>query len=142
MGRGWRIVYSPKVIDFINRVNREGLAEVRWSTTWQQDAHRELAPAVGLDAFPAYDDPKIHVVRRLVETTIVLSEVAKSKRPVIWTDDDLHRSSAELVDRGVSNCLVKPDANSGLSDSDLAGIERFLDICRIQSCQADHGAKR
>ena len=58
MGRGWRIVYSPEVIDFINLVNREGFAEVRWLTTWEQDAHRELAPKVGLDAFPAYDDPR------------------------------------------------------------------------------------
>ena len=57
MGRGWRIAYSREVVDFINRVNREGLAEVRWLTTWEQDAHRELAPTVGLDAFPAYDIP-------------------------------------------------------------------------------------
>ena len=57
MGRGWRIVYSPEAVEYINTVHREGLVEVRWLTTWEQDAHRELAHKVGLDAFSAYDMP-------------------------------------------------------------------------------------
>ena len=48
-GTTWPIHYSPQVVEFINMVHRGGLAEVRWLTTWGQDARMSFAlvePAV------------------------------------------------------------------------------------------------
>ena len=128
MGRGWRIAYSREVIDFINRVNREGLAEVRWLTTWEQDAHRELAPDVGLDAFPAYDIPdddspsgwwKADVVARL--------DRRREARPFIWTDDDLETEDVDFLRAQTERSAlpIATDPAAGLSNDDLARIARF-----------------
>ena len=128
MGRGWRIAFSREVIDFINRVNREGLAEVRWLTTWEQDAHRELAPAVGLDTFPAYDDPQeIESPMSWWKGTIVVDELLDHGRPFIWTDDDIDMETIEaFAEEGVRSLLIAPDPQTGLSTNDLARITEFL----------------
>ena len=98
MGRGWRIVYSPDVVDFINFAHRQRLAEVRWLTTWEQDAHRELAPTVGLDAFPAYDIPDADSPSGWWKADVVALSVAEEKRPIIWTDDDLGQEDVNFLD--------------------------------------------
>ena len=128
MGRGWRIVFSREVVDFINRVNREGLAEVRWLTTWQQDAHRELAPAVGLDAFPAYDDPQeIESPMSWWKGTIVVDELLAHGRPFVWTDDDIDDDTAiDFSEEPVPSLLIAPDPSTGLNSRDLTRIEHFL----------------
>ena len=40
------IHYSPEVVEFINTIHRNRLAEIRWLTTWGTDARTSLAPAV------------------------------------------------------------------------------------------------
>lgn len=86
-GTTWPIHYSPDVIEFINMIHRAGLAEVRWLTTWGQDARTSFAPAVGLDEFFAYDmyDSDGWWKAEIVAASVVVDE----RRPVIWTDDDL-----------------------------------------------------
>ena len=138
MGRGWRIAYSREVIDFINRVNREGLAEVRWLTTWQQDAHRELAPVVGLDAFPAYDDPEdVESPMSWWKGQIVTDELLDNGRPFVWTDDDIEDDDVEIFgEESVPSLLIAPTPSTGLVAGNLTSIERFLS--RLAGEQ-DHG---
>jgi hypothetical protein len=37
-GHSWPVLVAEPVLAFIRRVHAEGLAEIRWHTTWQQDA--------------------------------------------------------------------------------------------------------
>ena len=135
MGRGWRIAYSREVVDFINRVSREGLAEVRWLTTWEQDAHRELAPVVGLDAFPAYDDPQeVESPMSWWKGAVVVDELLGHARPFVWTDDEIDDETVDDFSAEVVPCLlISPDPSAGLVARDLSRIERFLVKLRADS---------
>lgn len=127
MGRGWRIVYHPDVIDFINRIHREGLAEVRWLTTWEQDARRTLAPKVGLDAFPAYDIPDTDSPCGWWKADIVAATIETEDRPFIWTDDDLASEDVEfLLNNPPHSLAVATAPSTGLTAEVLVTISEFL----------------
>lgn len=124
-GREWPIHYSPEVVDFINLCHRSGVVEVRWLTTWEQDAHRSLAPAVGLDAFPAYNIPDEDSPSDWWKADIVARVRAEEGRPFIWTDDDL--TSAEVSDPAYScNLLIAPLTETGLTSDHLRAVSDFL----------------
>ena len=119
----WPINYSPKVVDFINEVNRTGLAEVRWLTTWEQQARTRFAPGVGLDEFPSQarpDGPSVadfpadaRSGRVWWKESVVRTILNKAPRPYVWTDDDLERSVRESVqgDFTQSSLLIRPSIN-------------------------------
>lgn len=132
---GFEIAWSTGVVDFINEVSRQGLAEVLWHTTWGVDAAKLIAPALGLDAFEVAD---------LVSRTKVRPrgwdgwwklqaglDVVDSGRRLIWTDDDLfwERRTVEiqlLADRTKDVLLVHPDTAVGLTPEHLKVILGFI----------------
>lgn len=124
----WEITYSPEVIDFINRVHRGGLAEIRWLTTWEQYARTSLAPAVGLDDFSAYDDPgedgsPMSWWKGQIVTDFVLDEA----RPFVWTDDDIDAETAAMFEaESVPNLIGAPSPSTGLTPDHLKQIHDFL----------------
>ena len=128
MGRGWRIAYDPRVIEFINRVSRENLAEIRWLTTWEQDAHRSLGPTVGFDAFPAYDIPDDDSAFGWWKADIVAASIENEGRPLLWTDDDIDSEPVRdsLIAEGTASLLVSPDPQTGLETKNLETIEEFI----------------
>lgn len=128
LGRGWRIVYSPEVVDFINLANREGFAEVRWLTTWEQDAHRSLAPKVGLEIFPAYDIPDDDSPSGWWKADVVAASIEEEGRPFVWTDDDLEIDDVDFLrDRDQRSALpIATVPAVGLSRDDLSRITAFL----------------
>ena len=126
-GVTWPIVYSRTVVDFINGMNRTGLVEVHWLTTWQREARLAFAPAVGLDEFFAYDevfDPRIVWWKEAV----VRDTLASTDHPYIWTDDDLERPTRESMMRDLPrDCLmIRPSFNPGLNDEHLDEVRAFL----------------
>lgn len=50
--RAWPIWYSPTVTATIAGWHAAGLADIRWLTTWQQDAAGELTDLLELPTFP------------------------------------------------------------------------------------------
>jgi hypothetical protein len=125
------IWWRPTVVDFINDVARTGRAQIRWLTTWGQQATTLFAPAVGLDPFPvaggqpasAGSDPadtlwwKVATIRAQVPTT----------HRVVFADDDLTtRSRQQLRDTFDDVLLVTTMPSPGLTDQHLATITRFL----------------
>lgn len=125
MDTDWPIRYFPDVIEFINLVHRQGLAEVRWLTTWGQDARTSLAPAVGLDDFYAYD---------LVDSTgwwkadIVGESIERDARRIVWTDDDLDTEDVSFLDGQTSHAalVIAPAALTGLTSIDLSRVAGWL----------------
>lgn len=127
-GETWPIHWSAEVVQLINTCHRSGLAEVRWLTTWEQDAHLSLAPAVGLDPFPSYDIPNGSSRHGWWKADVVADVIGAERRPFVWTDDDLAvEDVAEMVDRlGVDHLLVAPDPDLGLTSADLRSVVDFL----------------
>lgn len=127
-GRVWPIHWSAEVVRVINTCHATGLAEVRWLTTWEQDAHLSLAPAVGLNAFVAYDIPTETGRHGWWKADVVAEVIAAEDRPFVWTDDDLAvENVANVVDRlGVNHFLVPTEPQLGLTSADLRGVVDFL----------------
>lgn len=127
-GETWPIHWSAEVVQLINTCHRSGLAEVRWLTTWEQDAHLSLAPAVGLDAFSSYDIPLDSPRHDWWKADVVADVIGAERRPFVWTDDDLAvEDVAEMIDRlEVDHLLVAPDPDLGLTSADLRTVVNFL----------------
>lgn len=145
VSRAYPIRYSPAIIDGINQLSREGLVRVVWLTTWGDDARTRIAPAVGLDAFDAL--PGLDVLEPHF-AELGLTRVAwrssnglrwwklgmvhrwldeHGDRPVVWTDDDLHRLIKDELRavRDVPTKLITTMPNPGLRAENLASIREF-----------------
>lgn len=129
-GAGWRIWYSPSVVEAICRLRREGLAEIRWLTTWGHDANDELADVCGL---PQLDVVEFDHEYEMHEDWWKLGAVqqihdAEGPRPLVWTDDDLRtetRAQDWVSDRYPDRLLIAPRCHLGLTPAHLREIEAF-----------------
>ncbi len=136
-GELWPIHWSPDVVEVVNTCHRSGLAEVRWLTTWEQDAHLSLAPAVGLDHFVSFDIPHGTATHGWWKADVVDDVISTERRPFVWADDELAAEDVtDVVDRlGVDHLLVSPDPERGLTSSDLATIVDFLTAAPTTPCR-------
>lgn len=127
----WPIHFSPKVVDFINEVTRAGLVEVRWLTTWQQDAHLCFASVVGLDTFAAYDDPmEVESPMSWWKGQIVMDDQLANPRSFIWTDDDIDDEDMEFFAAQpgeAARLMIAPKARPGLTLAHLDEVRQILD---------------
>lgn len=136
------IRYDRRVVEFINRVHREGKVEIVWLTTWESDAAILLAPVLELDEFRipetslrlfpegAYGWWKWESIKHHVDTD------DHDHRAVIWTDDDLQYAMrmnpaiAEWHDSrvkvGLRTLGISPRTSRGLTMQHLETIEELL----------------
>ena len=144
IGSSWPITWAPPVVEAINRVHDSGLAEIRWLTTWQEEANGSLAQLLGLPELAVVPRPaepegrrgphgflgvragasgswwKLAAARRLLDP--------EPHRPLVWTDDDLvwEDDAREWADRRPGpTLLVAPATDVGLTADHLAAIEEF-----------------
>lgn len=141
-GRGWNITYDPAIIKRIADLHTSGRVEVRWLTTWCQDAATSLAPAIGLPPFVVEGIPEFHgshakgwwkspAAKRLSDT--------EPGRALIWTDDDLDYSERVgdvpwLAQRTGPTLALAPNPRTGLTADNLDRIEAF--VTRIREAAA------
>lgn len=126
------IMAAKPVLDFINRMHRIGLVEVRWHTTWQECA-LELGEVLGLPVFPVQDAPEfLRRGPRWWKLPAAERVALVEGRPLVWTDDDLALRTT-YVGRALSQMreevpvlTVAPDAQTGLTPRHLRKIEAFL----------------
>jgi len=132
------IYWNPAVVEFINRVHREQLAEIQWLTTWGHLAQTKFAPLVGLDHFATVheppleeDDPggsewwKISAIKKVPEI---------SNRRFIFTDDDLDQKTRKELGEVFEKdqmLLITPFQPLGLEPHHLQKIESFLKVSPI-----------
>lgn len=135
----WPIQTATPVVEYIRKVHESGLAEIRWHTTWQQNA-LNVGRAVGLPDFPIQEAPeydpgfwhrmrgtdswwKLPAARRLIQL---------EERALIWTDDDIHYEMSKQQRQWLRGenpgrvLLIAPDAYAGLHQRDLDRVDKFL----------------
>jgi hypothetical protein len=136
----YQLRWAPKLIDRIRAVHRDGVAEVRWCTTWCLEADRlerlwglpPLARALDTDPMPRGADcwPLKLAAARAV--------LAAGQR-LIWTDDEALPPPGvereELTADGQA-LLIAPRSNRGLQPEDLDHIERFAAGRRLPTYRA------
>jgi hypothetical protein len=128
------ILAARPVLDFIHWVHRNGLAEIRWHSTWRSAAVTGLAPALGLPAIPISVAPEWTDAPPMWWKIPAARRVAETGRRLVWTDDHLNLyrtdalSASELaaLDRWTGALLLSTNPETGLTPDDLATIERFL----------------
>lgn len=129
---GYKVWWREELVHFINRVHREGLAEIMWLTTWEERAPELLAPALGLDDFavapkvkgsdfPFLDWWKWNTVKKVLDAR-------DASQRLVWTDDDVDGAvrgfaTSKFDKRGL---FITPESNPGLTSEDQDLIETFL----------------
>lgn len=134
----WPIRTARPVISFINYVHQTDGAEIRWHTTWQEEANK-VSTAIGLPEFPIQDAPeydesawgyydpakwwKLGAVERLLQQGY----------RVLWTDDDI----TYALDRPtrlrlqVQGCrIISPASREGIIQRQINQITSYLMDCR------------
>jgi hypothetical protein len=127
-GRDYTVRYAQQVVDFINTVHSEGLAEIRWLTTWGREANDSFREKLGL---PEFELAGIRYEARGMETwwkAILANVVATEDRPILWTDDDYPYYGGSSITKHWTNehLVISPSIYEGLTPSHLKQIEEFL----------------
>lgn len=138
--RGWPVTirFDPVVIQRVNALSRH--VQVRWLTTWADEAVTVLAPAVGLAAFDVCHEvglmeshsamPRGRDANPWWKLVSVLDQVERAgPRAVVWTDDDIDDDVRAVVAErgGPPSLLLRPDPTVGLTMAELDRIEQFID---------------
>jgi hypothetical protein len=134
-GQSVPIKTAQPVVDFIREIHESGRAEIRWHTTWQQDAlgvGREL----GLPEFAVAEAPEYQQLHEFLDRDrwwklpAARRVLADEGRILLWTDDDAHtdlRRDERTELSGLGRLLIVcPDAMTGLCRRHLRRIDAFL----------------
>ncbi|MBO3089486.1 HAD domain-containing protein [Cellulomonas dongxiuzhuiae] len=138
--RGWPVTirYRPAVVSRINALQRSGMVEVVWLTTWHQDAVDVLSPAIGLDPFSVADErsdgPSLaaHPENALgltwwKEAAARVHLMQRRSSAFVWTDDELAVGRTEVHSWAPGRkLLLAPEPHLGLTVADLSAIEAFV----------------
>ncbi|MEV6527482.1 hypothetical protein AB0M43_36710 [Longispora sp. NPDC051575] len=146
-GETWPILCAEPVLEFLRRVHDAGAAEVRWHTTWQDEALMlgELLdlPSFKVQPCPEYDNGEAVGGARPVGASwwkLPAAErvVGVEGRDLVWTDDDAQwelKTHRPIMDnpgpftRVLNQVLViSPHQRLGLSRKHLRRIAEFLDV--------------
>ena len=147
-GRTFRITYSPTVIEHLLDLHTQGLAEIRWLTTWGAEANDALSRGVGFPGnFSIIAERPEDADYTPLQTYTVLSEdenrpgwwkfiamldleAEHFDRKIVWIDDDIAFDSDAVQwiksqgDRVLGIC---PETDRGLTREHLDLITRFVE---------------
>jgi hypothetical protein len=128
-GRSFNLHWAPELIARIQQIQRDGLAEIRWCTTWCPDAG-VLENLWQLPALPrAWESRPLNGRAAAMAKLGAACQVLAEKRRLVWTDDGEAPESGELYDRLTFDgqaLLIAPDHRRGLQPEDLDRIEAFV----------------
>lgn len=116
---------APEVISFITTQHAAGL-DIRWATTWQNDANLFVAPAFALPTLPV-GAAALGISDHSYKQRAARAAIEQG-HPLIWTDDDAidFSSRSMITASGVPHLLIEPDTQFGLTPTDLAAIAEFI----------------
>jgi len=128
--RSFEIAFQPAVVERILALHEEGLVEVRWLTTWADDANRLLCAHFGWPSLAVAGSPPSR------EHGWWKSPIARAfydaGHRVVWTDDDLdfgiRTGDADWVNGADPDRLltISPLLSTGLSMKQVDEVEGWL----------------
>lgn len=136
------LLWSAPVIDYLSTLHDQDRVEIRWHTTWQEQAP-EFGKIVGLPEFPVADAPEARANQGLLAKQQILKAkpvwwkyntaervLTDEHRPLIWIDDDLFSNVPKTYRNGLGQLgkilLLCPDGQTGLLSKHLRQIEEVL----------------
>ena len=129
-GATFRLRVHNDLVAFVNRMHESGLVDIRWATTWTDQANTVFAPAFGFPQLPVWSRPPEETGRfddHNWKTTAAL-RVVHNGRKLVWTDDEAIPDYFDdlVADVSKGHLLVRPNDQVGLTLADCELIEAFL----------------
>lgn len=127
-GRSFTLRWAPPLIDRIKGIHRDGLAEIRWCTTWCCDADALEALWSLPPLSRAFTDPINGRAAAMAKLAAACQVLAEGRR-LVWVDDSEVPTSGETYDRLTFDnkaLLIAPHTNRGLQPEDMDRIDAFL----------------
>jgi hypothetical protein len=127
----WPILVAQPVLDFLIYIHESGLAEIRWHTSWQEEA-LDFGDSFGLPTFHVQPCPEAmkNGTPSWWKLPTVQRELSTGRR-VLWTDDHINREmnggTRRLLGLLPHLKMVVPNTATGLSPDDLVDILYFLE---------------
>lgn len=120
---GFQILTSPDLVAEVNALTQKPHVRSFWLTTWEDDAPKELCPAVGLEGSQW---PVLHRTTPLRGTAWWKLQAIQRHLPegqkALWIDDDIQ------FDKGALNWLSEnPNVTAMSPRSELGITKRLMD---------------
>jgi len=130
--------WSPALLQGLAALHHDGLAEIRWCTTWCP--HIDLLYTIwALPPWPV-SWTEHHVGGRVDSVKLASArQVMAEGRPLIWVDDEAIPSAKVLRSSGMTGdmLLIRPNGRTGLTPGHLRKITEFA---RDPQAADRHGA--
>lgn len=143
-GINFHMKWATPVIDWLASIHTQGLAEIRWHSTWQEQAPRfgELAglPVFGVQECPEW--AKFNANGSALRAELIRNcqvpwwkypaaeRVASEGHPVVWIDDDItweiQPKTRAALTRVHKLCLVSPSEGMGIAPKHMRQVDTFL----------------
>lgn len=127
----YRIRYEPRCLAAIRRLHDNGIAEVRWSTTWCPDIRLLEDALLNIGPYEtAFAERLPHRTWSEMKLNAALHQLDDGRR-IVWVDDvevDAARTSVPQIadaEKTGQALLVAPHPGRGLRPDDLDHIETF-----------------
>jgi hypothetical protein len=131
----WPMIAANPVLDFIRRAHTDGLAEIRWLTTWEDgDGVRDIERVFDLPEFPIAGRAKDYRLDWWWKLPIAQRVHGENPdRPIVWTDDDIRHSrlAKEWLSAWDTIHPIAPNPGMGLVPAHLDRITAVLDGARV-----------
>lgn len=123
-----------------------GIVRPRWTTSWNSEANRLIAPRLGLEPMPYVDlgTPDIstpHPTGYLWKRDPVSAWAGEA--PLVWVDDDFappdHEWAKQRALSGIPTLLVQPDPYKGLQRSHIDAVRTWATAV-MQDFHTNEGA--
>ncbi|GAA0943659.1 hypothetical protein GCM10009554_37120 [Kribbella koreensis] len=132
-GEEYLVWLHPEHGRMLNELDREGLVDLRWGTTWNDAANRMVGPAIGLDRrweFVNIDRAAAGPVRFGHNWKAVSVREGVGDQAFAWLDDAItepDRLWAEdrVLDEGIPTLLMPIDRNVGLQPAHLDEVRHW-----------------
>lgn len=138
-GVGYRIRWSPALLDRVRALHLSGRVEIRWCTTWCPDAD-QLEALFGLPALRRVWSMPLFDQEAATAKLAAARQVLACGRALVWADDTEVPLDGpvreELLSAGPA-LLLRPAPTRGLQPNDLDATEAFLDSPAVS--HHDHG---
>lgn len=129
----YQIMYAPALVEAINKLSDRDDVTFKWLTTWEEDAARDLSPALGINgqnwqvltgdqhSFRGSDWWKLEAIQRDVAAT--------KPEQFVWIDDDFkdERHAIEWMLDQTNGYPISPSMRDGLTRAHMEEIEALVE---------------
>lgn len=131
---GMPIRWSPELVAALNEVTASNAVETFWLTTWEHDAPKHLAPAIGLkgEHWPVVGTEQ-HYSKELAggwwKLAALRDHIADFGGPVLWIDDDIRFDppAREWLGDNLHVVAMSPRTELGITRHQMEIVRRFVD---------------